>query len=254
MKLKINIQFPEWIKGVTMKIKSVLVLLLTIALFQCQSASHEWGYHGEHGPEHWGGTCQSGSSQSPVNIDHPSKSSPRPIIFNYHSTAAKILNNGETVKIIFEPGNEIIVEGRTYALLQMHFHTPSEHTVGSQAQPIELHLVHKNQDGQLAVVGVFFKAGNRNAPLQSLWDKIPDTVNREDPAGNVDPSVFLPVERNYFAYSGSLTTPPCSEGVKWHVLKHPMEASAEQIATFKKIVEMNARPVQELNGRSVTEY
>ncbi len=237
-----------------MKKTAVLsALTAVILLIGCHSAQ-EWGYHGEHGPANWGGVCASGKSQSPIDIVKPTRGPAAPITFTYKSTASKIVNTGEAIKIIYEAGNTITVSGKTFKLLQMHFHTPSEHTISGQPQPLELHLVHQGDDGQLAVVGIMIKQGAKNNEIENLWAAVPANVGEEKPIGNVDPASFLPANRSYYGYSGSLTTPPCSEGVKWHVLKTMIELSADQVNTFKKYVEHNARPVQPLGDRVLSEF
>ena len=140
-----------------------------------------------------------------------------------------------------------------YKLLQFHFHTPSEEKIDGKSFPMVAHLVHKNEAGNLAVIGVLFKAGKENAALKEIFAKLPAAEGKEPLADKFDATALLPSSLAYFSFNGSLTTPPCSEGVSWHVLKTPVEMSPKQISAFKKIFKMNARPVQPLNDRKVIE-
>jgi carbonic anhydrase len=140
-----------------------------------------------------------------------------------------------------------------YALLQFHFHTPSEETIAGMAMPMVAHLVHKSVEGQLAVVAVLFKEGTENPALANVFVALPAEGGTHRLTNRFDPSRILPDKRGYYAFEGSLTTPPCSENVRWQVLKEPLEVSGEQLAAFRKLYPMNARPTQPLNGREVLE-
>lgn len=227
-----------------------------------QKHETHWGYQGEGGPGKWGSLkhdyelCGKGHQQSPINIDQSGKGENLgAIAFSYSSTPLKVLNNGHTIQANYQPGSSIRIGEETYNLLQLHFHSPSEHQVKGASSNMEMHLVHKNDKGQLAVVGVMIKEGKADANIQAIWDNIPSEINKvkEVSGVSINATDMLPQDRSYYHYSGSLTTPPCSEGVSWFVLKTPMEASAEQISKFLSVVHENARPVQPLHGRSIVE-
>ncbi len=218
-----------------------------------------WGYTGHAGPEHWANIskefalCGKGKEQSPINISG-AKTSNLPVIqFDYKPDSLEILNNGHTIQVNHAAGSSITVGGEKYELLQFHFHTPSENIVGGKAFPKEMHLVHKSAKGQLAVVGVFAKAGNKNTALDKIWEHMPSKVGDKKMVASisVNAAELLPADRSYYSFNGSLTTPPCSEGVKWMVLKTPIEASNAQIKQFTKVIGSNARPVQPIHAREL---
>ena len=221
-----------------------------------------YSYSGATGPAHWGDLhpayhlANKGKQQSPVDIvpdDAVDKDLPE-ISFHYKSTPLKILNNGHTIQVIYEPGSYMDVGDETYELLQFHFHSPSEHTYNGNALEMEVHLVHKNKKGQLGVVGIFLMEGKENYLIKQLWRYAP---MEEGPARvikgiMVDASDFVPNgNTDYFAYSGSLTTPPCTEGVRWHVMKVAKQVSPAQLNKFRDLIGPNARPIQRLNNRII---
>jgi carbonic anhydrase len=227
-----------------------------------------WSYEGESGPANWGAlnpewsACASGANQSPIDIDQAvsatlpgMKAQFKPaslkIIHNEH--IADGLNNGHTVQINYTEGDALTIGEEAFQLAQYHFHSPSEHTVKGQHHPMEMHLVHKGADGKLAVIGVFIDEGAHNAAFDPIWSNLPTTKGTEVHLENVmvDVNQMLPSSIASYRYDGSLTTPPCSEGVKWIVMATPIQMSAEQIAAFRAIINGNNRPVQPLNGRVV---
>lgn len=223
-------------------------------------ATH-WSYKGETGPLHWADLnqeyrgCGSGKFQTPIDINKTYKSDLDKLKFSYSEQPLSIINNGHTIQVNLNAGNTIMIDEEKYSLLQFHFHTPSEHTVSGKHFPMEMHLVHKNSEGELGVVGLFFVKGRKNLELQKIIDNLPSEINKVKSVNSVkiDPANFLPYKTQYYYYSGSLTTPPCTEGVIWVVLKHPVEASAEQINALKKVMSENARPIMPLNKRFVLE-
>ncbi|RJX32091.1 MAG: carbonic anhydrase family protein [Oxalobacter sp.] len=243
------------------KFLSIALALGAIALSGCSSTGHDhahaWGYEGNIGAAHWGdlkpeyATCKLGSKQSPIDLTGAKVSKLSPIKFSYKSSQLKIIDNGHTIQTNFVPGSTITVNGKKYNLLQMHFHQPSEETVNGKAYPMNAHLVHKSADGKLAVVGVFMKEGKENSFLKAIWKNIPQQKDKEVAVSKVKINLakFLPKNKHYYAYTGSLTTPPCSEDVTWMVMKTPVEVSKMQIAAFGKYYSHNARPVQPLNDR-----
>lgn len=164
------------------------------------------------------------------------------------------MNNGHTVQVNLTSAGQVKVVSGEYKLLQFHFHTPSEEKVNGKPYPLVAHLVHRNDAGAVTVVAVLFKQGKKNPALEKVFAAMPEHADgKADLAGGMNASELLPVKRAYWAFEGSLTTPPCSEGVQWQVLKTPVEMSRAQIAAFRKLYPMNARPVQPLNGRSLLE-
>lgn len=219
-------------------------------------AAH-WGYDGEEGPARWGGlstewaTCGTGEQQSPIDVPDVAPATGDDLAFAYASTPVEILNNGHTVQVNYGPGSTLTVGDHDFDLLQFHFHAHSEHTVQGESWPMEMHLVHADADGNLAVVGVLIGEGEENAALAPIFDNLPGA---EAPAtaidgATVDASAALPADHTAWRYDGSLTTPPCSEGVSWMVLSTPITASAAQISAFTSIFDHNYRPVQPANGR-----
>lgn len=218
------------------------------------------------GPSYWGGladawkTCRDGTQQSPIDISRASEEDDLTgIRFNWKPTPLTIKNNGHTLQVNYEPGSTMRANGVTYQLLQFHFHTPSEHAIGGVQQPMEAHFVHVSDQGVLAVVGVMMKDGTANPALQQILHHAPAVEGEVLIAdATIDGNDFLPQDRNYYSYPGSLTTPPCSEGVRWHVLSNSITASHEQVREFGHFVTDhatgfvgNARPVQPLNTRRV---
>lgn len=223
-----------------------------------------WAYEGHGGPEHWGSlnaenqACSSGHKQSPVDIVVASAQAvahPK-IQLQYKPSAMHMLNNGHTVQMNYDAGSTAIINGQPYQLVQFHFHSPSEHTVNGQAYPLEVHLVHKSASGSLAVIGILFEKGAANPALASLWPSFPTSAGHPvDAAGSFNAASLLPGDTKFLTYSGSLTTPPCTEGVLWNVARTPQTASDEQISFFvKKFYNGNARPVQPLHGRTLDLY
>ncbi len=219
-----------------------------------------WSYAGQTGAEKWGdmeqdfATCKLGKKQSPIDIRGASKSALPAIAFNYARTPAEVVNNGHTIQVNLSAGGDVKVASGGYKLLQFHFHTPSEEQVNGKPYPLVAHLVHKSDTGKLAVVAVLFKEGKKNPVLDKVFAAMPSKADaKAELAGGVNVADLLPAKRAYWSFEGSLTTPPCSEEVQWQVLKDPVEISKEQLAAFKKLYPMNARPVQPLNGRKVQE-
>lgn len=217
-----------------------------------------WGYEGNAGPDNWGELssdyllCKDGQAQSPINIEATEGQAIAPIEFDYHLTPLRVLHNGHTVQLNYEPGSGITVNGKRYELLQFHFHTPSEHAMNGDRAVMEVHFVHKSADGQLAVVGVMMKSGDENLALREIWHKMPRTQSKEQVIADImiNARDLLPKNKSYFRYMGSLTTPPCSEGVNWFVMDEPITVSAPQAQQFAKAVHgNNARPVQAVNNR-----
>jgi carbonic anhydrase len=221
--------------------------------------AHSWTYSGEHGPEHWGdlspefATCAKGKEQSPINITKPHAAALPPLLFAYHSSPLKIIDNGHSIQINYAPGSILTVDGKTYELAQFHFHHPGEEEINGRHYAMVAHLVHKNSEGKLAVVAVLIKKGSPNRLVNTLWDNLPPEKGKELDKDEVEVHVtdLLPANHRYYTFPGSLTTPPCSEGVTWYVLAKPMSLSKAQIDKFASIYPLNARPIQPLQDRKV---
>lgn len=217
-----------------------------------------WAYQGDGGPEHWGemkpefSTCSSGKRQSPIDIRDGISVQLDPVQFDYKPSNFRVIDNGHTVQVNVSPGNSIEVMGRRFELLQFHFHRPSEERINGRQFDMVVHLVHKDLEGKLAVVAVLLDRGNVQPIVQMVWNNLPLEKGEELPAkALVDLNGLLPAERGYFTYMGSLTTPPCSEGVLWMVMQNPVSISPEQIGIFARLYPMNARPIQSASGRLI---
>jgi carbonic anhydrase len=195
--------------------------------------------------------CKLGGAQSPVDLANPLRvAALAGLQVEYVSTRVKVTNNGHTFQINADKGSSLKIEGKRFDLLQFHFHTPSEHTLDGKAFPLELHLVHEAADKSLAVIGVLMTEGTTNTVLGRFWDRLPKSQGEVDSGVTIDVKDLLPrATDDYFTYSGSLTTPPCTESVRWIVLKQPSQLSKSQIATFKAVFPMNARPTMPLGAR-----
>jgi methyl-accepting chemotaxis protein len=218
-----------------------------------------WTYEGAEGPKSWGSlsgdyaTCASGKAQSPINITGASEGSLPGIQLDYEKIPLKILNNGHTVQVDYGMNGRAALPSGATRIAQFHFHAPSEHQINGKSFPMEVHFVHKDPAGKLAVIGVMFVAGKANPALEAMWAKMPTGKDQEIQAKEVvvSASDLMPKDRSFYHYKGSLTTPPCSEGVSWYVMKKPIEASRDQISRFQKLFGHNERPVQALNGREL---
>ncbi len=217
---------------------------------------------GEEGPENWKNLCDEfsdcgGQAQSPININTKSIKIGNDLAkpeFHYGQTKTNIINNGHTIQFNVDEGNTVTLNGKDYELLQFHYHALSEHTVDGNYAPIEVHFVNKHSDNEYAVIGALFTEGKENELFKKYLDKFPVEKGEYLTDDMISILDVLPKNKSYYHYSGSLTTPPCSEIVEWYVLKYPIEASKEQIEKFSKILNNNYRPIQELNGREVELY
>ncbi len=223
-------------------------------------AQIHWSYEGEGGPQNWGrlsteyAACASGKRQSPIDIRDGIGVDLEPIQFAYRAANFRVLDNGHTIQVALA-GGSISLLGKTYQLLQFHFHRPSEEQVNGKSFDMVAHMVHKADDGKLAVVAVLLEKGGEHPLIQTVWNNLPLEKNDEviPPSLTLDPGQLLPDSRSYYTYMGSLTTPPCSEGVLWLVLKKPQQISPEQLAVFARLYKNNARPPQPAFDRLIKE-
>jgi carbonic anhydrase len=246
--------------------KSLVAIVAVVGLAGiagvCAAAdSGRWTYSGATGPAKWAkmekdfAACAAGKTQSPIDIpdSEARKGDLSPLLFDYKPSPLRIIDNGHTIQVNYAPGSTISVEGKRYELVEFHFHKPSEEKISGKGHDMEAHLVHRSKDGKIAVVAVLLDEGKENGLIKTLWSHLPQTKDKENVVDAVKISALelLPRDKGYYTFAGSLTTPPCSEDVKWFVLKTPTQISADEVARFARSYPMNARPVQELNGRDI---
>lgn len=220
--------------------------------------STHWNYKE---PDKWGelspsfAGCRMGREQSPIDIptSQVEKAALPALQVGYRPARGEIVNNGHTIQVDLANAGSVTVPSGEYALVQFHFHGPSEERIDGKSYPLVAHLVHRNATGSLAVIAVLFKVGRQNVALAPVFQGMPRKPGKARLRQKLDVARMLPKEMGYYAFKGSLTTPPCSEGVAWHVLKQPVEISARQLKAFTSIYPRNARPIQPLNGRKVQE-
>lgn len=235
-------------------------VIVSFSFLACVNKDHEeqqphWGYDGGSGPPAWGELCaryrgcSSGKHQSPVDIDVASVHAAKlpELGFHYGPTPGTEENNGHTIQDTLAPGDFVTFGDLRFELEQFHFHHPSEHTLNGVHFPMEIHMVHRGPSGQLLVIGVFVKEGKEHQVLRGLFDHLPN--DHHSVKLSADPARLLPSDSRFVEYEGSLTTPPCTEGVTWLVMTTPIAASTEQIDTFARLFPHNNRPLRPLNGR-----
>lgn len=240
--------------------KYLLIPMIFLAFGSIQAADSKssWSYSGDTGPENWAklspkfADC-AGRNQSPIDLKGFVEAKLPPIKINFQP-GQQVINNGHTIKVNYAGGGgSIVVDGKTFRLLQFHFHAPSENHIDGKSFAMEAHLVHASDDGELAVIAVMFDKGEENFELGKIWNFMPRKIGEKAPLARAAKAYnLLPEQRNYYRFNGSLTTPPCTEGVRWLVMKMPVTASAAQIETFEKVMHHpNNRPIQPLNARTV---
>src|SRR5580658_10304912 len=260
-------------KGWMIFVLLVLAAVLLPAVSRAQWKTH-WTYEGATGAEHWGdldpeyAACKAGKEQSPIDIRNAEKGELPVLRFEYKNGPLKyLINNGYTIRVNYHDapgsGNFLIVGDKRYQLTQFHFHRPSEEYIHGKPYDMEIHLMYQASDGNVAGVAVLLKAGAANTAIQKIWEHMPLTESKvlpdfsheeQEVAGvEINPADLLPRDTAYYMYMGSVTAPPCTEGVTWYVLKTPVELSGKQIKAFAKLFPHDVRPVQPLNGRVVKE-
>ncbi|QBQ54447.1 carbonic anhydrase [Nitrosococcus wardiae] len=218
-----------------------------------------WDYVGNAGPTHWAelnpeyAPCQSGKNQSPINITGTTAAETQlpPLRFHYTNEPNEIINDGHTIQITFPPGNTMVVRNHTFELKQVHFHAPSEHHMEGKEFPMEGHLVHADEQGNLAVISIFYKGKDPNPALAKLWEIMPRRRGEHHRVeAHISAAELLPSDKSYYLYNGSLTTPPCTEGVWWVILEQPVHISPQQVSAFLAVMHHpNNRPEQPVNAR-----
>jgi carbonic anhydrase len=219
-----------------------------------------WSYEGELGPANWSkinvdwARCGMGNRQSPIDLRDGIKVNLEQIAFDYHLSSFNEVNNGHTIQVTVGGGNFITVGNQTYELQQFHFHRPSEEKINGKGTEMVMHLVHKSAEGKFAIVAVLLERGQPHGLMQTVWDNLPlEKQEVVSPSIVIDPKDALPEKREYFTYMGSMSEPPCTEGVLWLVFKQPRQASPAQMALFSRLYPLNARPVQSTAGRMIKE-
>ena len=245
------------------KYLSAAVLILGIVSTGSVLASGQphWSYQGDTAPQFWGNIdpafsmCSAGKSQSPVDLKAFVESELVPLGIKYSASGKEVINNGHAIQVNYEPGSIAAVGEHSYELKQFHFHSPSENTIAGKSFPLEAHFVHADAAGNLAVIAVMYEEGPINGELEKAWKKMPVSAGGKDSLeAAMDAAALLPADKDYYRFNGSLTTPPCSEGVLWIVMKKYGTVSREQIEKFVATMKgPNNRPVQPLNARVVME-
>ncbi len=237
----------------------VLGIIASATIFASEHATAHWTYSADTGAAHWGELnpkyemCKKGVNQSPIDVTGFVEADLTPLKFEDKGLSEEFVNNGHTVKVSFKKGSQLTVDGKEFDLIQYHFHTPSENHIDGKSYPMEAHLVHASNDGELAVVALMFEKGEVNKALEPLVKKMP--MKAEDKSSmeeeKLTPYTILPKDRDHYRFNGSLTTPPCSEGVRWFVIKKPVSISQEQLKVFHEAMGTNNRPLNPLGARKV---
>ena len=251
-----------------MKKSIIIAIVLAISSAVYAGQGVHWGYEPDNGPSTWGklnrdwALCSEGKQQSPIDLadakpkemDEMKLEFPTASLRIIHQThVLDAIDNGHTIQINYDGGETFKIGNRRFVLRQYHFHSPSEHTVNGRHYPMEMHLVHVSEDKKLAVIGVFIDEGRHNEAFDRIWSNLPTQTGQEVHHENVQVDIdhILPENRATYRYWGSLTTPPCSQGVGWFVYAEPIELSRDQIQAFRKIFHGNNRPIQPLNDRAL---
>ena len=219
-----------------------------------------WSYEGDSGPANWSkinvdwGKCGTGNRQSPIDIRDGMRVDLEQINFDYHPSSFNVTDNGKTVQVMVGRGNFLSVGNRMYELVQFHFHRPGEERINGKGYEMVVHLVHKDGEGRIAMLALLLERGRPQPAIQQVWNNLPlEKMETMAPAESLDPMDLLPARREYYTFMGSMTTPPCQEGVLWIVMKEPVQASPAQLALFSRLYPLNARPVQAGSGRIIKE-
>ena len=249
----------------------VSLVASTVLLVACQSDTKnesskskdvQWGYTGATGPDHWGDLSKdyelskTGKEQSPINITGAEDVDLPELNLNNQESEAQVENNGHTIEVSFKnPKNTLTIGDDVYKLQQFHFHAPSENEIDGQTYPLEGHFVYKTDNGKITVISVLYNYGDENQTLKQIWDKMPQAANTETELSQaISLDDFYPEDKDYYNFEGSLTTPPCTEGVNWIVFKNQETVSKEQVEKFTQTLGFeNNRPIQDTNGRKINE-
>ncbi|XOF32817.1 MAG: carbonic anhydrase [Candidatus Electrothrix sp. YB6] len=241
------------------RIISAVAAALLLAAGSAAASAGKWGYTGAGAPEHWGELypafelCAQGVNQAPINLTGFIEAELEPITFNYTGLATEVVHNGHAIQANYTAGSTMTAAGKTFMLKQFHFHTPSENLIDGKQFPMEAHFIHADTDGHLAVIAVMYTLGEENAELKKIWQQMPAKAGKK--SGMVSQARaerLLPKNKEYYRFNGSLTTPPCTEGVLWLVMKNPVTVSEAQVKQLAEALgHPNNRPVQPINARPV---
>jgi carbonic anhydrase len=235
----------------------------SVAVPAAPTPAPRWAYTGAQGPEQWGllepayGACASGQRQAPIGIDtrHTLQGPAEPLQLAYASSTGRVAHTGHTIQVAVAGQNTLTVRGSSFHLQHLQFHHPAEVRIDDKTHAMAVHLLHRNEQGQMAMLVVPLDVGEAHPEIHKIWTHMPLEVNDSVPlpAGLLNPQALLPADPRYFQFMGSLSEPPCTEGVLWLVLKQAVTISPEQLRLFAQLFPMNARPLQALNGRVVRE-
>jgi len=244
-----------------MRIPVLAALLIGMAAMATAQTATPWDYLGKYGPQAWGKldpaykACSEGREQSPVDIRGARLNKAlQPIEFHYIAGPVTLENNGHTIVVHVDPGSYILAGGVRYNLVEFDFHHPSEEAVKGKLTDMDVQLLHKSADGKLAIVAVRLSEARDfpNAVLATLWQKLPATAGAtEKIVSMVNAGGLLPADPGYWTYMGSLSTPPCTEGVRWFVFEQPLSISRSQLEAFAAMFKVNSRPLQDPHGRRI---
>ncbi len=199
--------------------------------------------------------CGTGELQSPIDIPdaHVRKGDIPAMLFNYKPSPLRIVDDGHTIRVNYAPGSYVNNNGKRYDLVAIEFHKPGEEKVNGKGHEMSAHLIHTDKDNKVAIIAVLLDQGAENPVLKTLWSNLPSTKNKESVVDSVTINAvgLLPKHKGYYTYAGSLTAPPCTEGVTWFVMQEPVPVSADQIARFGRLYPANARPIQPRNDRDI---
>ncbi len=246
----------------------VILLLSTHAhawqaqLSEMKASAPDWSYADERGPSHWSEVnpsyerCHAGRLQSPVPIERAAAlfQPCTPLRFRYRSTALHVVNDGNALRLGYDRGSHLVIDGLSYELVELRFHVPGEHAIDGRIADAEIEFIHGNNRGDIAIVSVLIEAGNRvNQTLRRILEHAPVAAGKHAYGRNIGVNAvfLLPARRSYFRYQGSMTRPPCEEGVHRYVLDTPIEIAASDLARLAQIIGTNARPLQPLGQRRV---
>jgi carbonic anhydrase len=244
-----------------MRLPAIAFLGLCFATAAGAQSGAPWDYAGKRGPLEWGKldpayrACSQGHEQSPIDIRgaHLNKAL-QPIEFHYIAGPVTLENTGNLIVVHVDPGSYMVAGGVRYQLQRLEFHHPSEEAIKGKLSDLEVYLVHKSADGKMAIVAqrMNLDLDHPSAVLYELWPHLPKTAGASEKVGDeVDPAGFLPADRGYWTYVGSLTTPPCTEGVRWFVFEENLTLSRDQLRSYTAVFKMNSRPLQETHGRRI---
>lgn len=218
------------------------------------SVMPSWGYLDLNGPSTWDGICKTGRAQSPIDLKWSKPIRGHQLKFSTVEGEARVIDTGNTIEVYPGIGNHLEIDGKVAELERIEFHSASEHLLSGNSLPLEAHMFYRGKNDEMEAVSIMLIAGDENKQVANIWSNIPHKKGVKSNPFKFSPQGLLPTRLTHYHYVGSLTTPPCTEGVKWSVLNTPVTVSKEQILAFRKLYSVNNRPVQSLNGRKVRNH